>query len=42
MDFENLKKTISELKVLKLLPNACDFQKENHKVWIKKSRKSIA
>jgi hypothetical protein len=30
MDFENLKKKICEPKVSRLLPNVCDFQKENH------------
>jgi hypothetical protein len=30
MDFKNLKKKICEPKVLRLLPNVCDFRKENH------------
>jgi hypothetical protein len=30
MDFKNLKKKIREPKVSRLLPNVCDFQKENH------------
>ena len=30
MDFKNLKKKIRELRVSTLLPNVCDFQKENH------------
>jgi hypothetical protein len=30
MDFKNLKKKIREPKVSKLLPNVCEFQKENH------------
>jgi hypothetical protein len=30
MDFKNLKKKIRKPKVWKLLPNVCDFQKENH------------
>jgi hypothetical protein len=30
MDFKILKKKIREPKALKLLPNVCDFQKENH------------
>jgi hypothetical protein len=30
MDFKNLKKKIREPKVSRFLPNACDFQKENH------------
>jgi hypothetical protein len=29
MDFKNLKKKICEPKVSRLLPNVCDFQKEN-------------
>ncbi len=29
MDFKNLKNKIHELKVWKILPNVCDFQKEN-------------
>jgi hypothetical protein len=29
-DLKNLKEKIQELKVLRLLPNVCDFQKENH------------
>ncbi len=29
MDFKNLKKNIGEPKVLRFLPNVCDFQKEN-------------
>jgi len=28
--FKNLKKKICEPKVSRLLPNVCDFQKENH------------
>jgi hypothetical protein len=30
MDFKNLKKKIREPEVSRLLPNVCDFQKENH------------
>jgi hypothetical protein len=30
MDFKILKKKIREPKVLRLLPNVCDFRKENH------------
>jgi hypothetical protein len=30
MTFKNLKEKIREPKVLRLLPNVCDFQKENH------------
>jgi hypothetical protein len=30
MDFKNLKKKIRDPKVSRLLPNVCDFQKENH------------
>jgi hypothetical protein len=30
MDFKNLKKKIHVPKVLRLLPNVWDFQKENH------------
>jgi hypothetical protein len=30
MDFKNLKKTIREPEISRLLPNVCDFQKENH------------
>jgi hypothetical protein len=29
LDFKNLKKIIRQSKVLRLLPNVCDFQKEN-------------
>jgi hypothetical protein len=28
--FKNLKKKIYQPKLLRLLPNDCDFQKENH------------
>jgi hypothetical protein len=31
--FKNLKKTIREPKVSILLPNVCNFQKENHALW---------
>jgi hypothetical protein len=30
MDFQIFKKKICESKVLRLLPNVCDFQKEDH------------
>jgi hypothetical protein len=30
MDFKNLKKKIREPTVSRLLPNVCDFQKENN------------
>jgi hypothetical protein len=30
MDFKNLKKKILEPKGSRLLPNVCDFQKENY------------
>jgi hypothetical protein len=30
LDFKNLKKKTSKPKVSRLLPNVCDFQKENH------------
>jgi hypothetical protein len=30
MDFKNLKKQIREPKVSRLLPNVCNFQKENN------------
>jgi hypothetical protein len=30
MDLKNLKKKMLEPKVSRLLPNVCDFQKENH------------
>jgi hypothetical protein len=30
VDFKNLQKKIREPKVLRRLPNVCDFQKENH------------
>jgi hypothetical protein len=30
MDLKNLNKKIREPKVLRLLPNVCGFQKENH------------
>ncbi len=30
MDLNNLNKKIQEPKVSRLLPNVCDFQKENH------------
>jgi hypothetical protein len=33
MDFKNLKKKIRKPKVAGLLPNVCDFQKENHTQW---------
>jgi hypothetical protein len=44
MDFENLKKKIREPKVSRLLPNVCDFQKENHTLGydLKIYRKSVA
>jgi hypothetical protein len=29
MDFKNLMKKIHKPKVMRLLPNVCDFQKEN-------------
>jgi hypothetical protein len=31
--FKNLKKKIHEPKVSRLLPNVCNFQKENHILW---------
>jgi hypothetical protein len=41
--FLNSQKKICEPKVSKLLPNVCDFQKENHTlVDLKIYRKSIA
>jgi hypothetical protein len=44
MDFKNLKKKIHELKVLRLLPNICDYQQEKHTLGygFKKYRKSVA
>jgi hypothetical protein len=46
MDFENLKKKPCKPKALRLLPNVCDFQKENHILGygmdLKIYRKSIA
>jgi hypothetical protein len=32
MDFKKSQEKIHELTVSRLLPNACDFQKENHTV----------
>jgi hypothetical protein len=32
MDFKNLEKKTREQKVSRLLPNVCDFQKENHTI----------
>jgi hypothetical protein len=44
MDFKNLMKIILEPKVSRLLPNVCDFQKENHTLGygFKTYRKSVA
>jgi hypothetical protein len=36
-DFKNLKKKIHEPKISRLLPNVCDFQKENHTLGYRKS-----
>jgi hypothetical protein len=33
MDIKNLKKKICKPKISRLLPNVCDFQKENHTLW---------
>jgi hypothetical protein len=33
VDLKNLKKKIREPAVSILLPNVCDFQKENHTLW---------
>jgi hypothetical protein len=44
MDIKNLNKKIREPKVSRLLPNVCDFRKENHTLGmdLKIYRKSIA
>jgi hypothetical protein len=44
MDFKNLMKKICKPKVLRLLPNVCDLEKENHTLGygFKNYRKSIA
>jgi hypothetical protein len=41
LDFKNLKKKIREPKDLKLLPNVCDFQTENHTLGYEFNLKTI-
>ncbi len=33
MDFIIIKKKLCKPKVTRLLPNVCDFKKENHTLW---------